>query len=544
MNRLPSSRGPGPSGRLIPRGGAAPGPGPADLVDGGRAEGRRAAGPGRTPEVDIGGILGTWVRGDGPLYVQLADALRDAIDRRDLPPGARLPSERELARLLVVSRTTAAGAYEALKGEGYLESRRGSATRVCTGTDAADDDAVVAKGVPGLALFWRRGFESEVVNLTRSGFRGFQDLPQAAATFGPTDLRRLLEDSVGYSSEGLPELRLEIARWMTQNQLPTTPDQILVTSGAQQAINLLATVYLRPGFGVILENPTYYGAIDSFRWADARLLPVPIGPLGPDLDRVQDHIARRSPAMAYFTLSFHNPTGAVASDAVRRRLAAICEQSGLPVIDDLELAWHFQDQPPPRPLAAYSDADNIISVASMSKMFWAGLRVGWIRADPDVLARAARAKVVADLGSSLPAQMIATRMLQHGREIAATRRVQLAERRRVLEEALATTLPDWTYEPPAGGVFLWLRLPFGDGVEMSQLAERYGVLIQPGATLSVDGSFNDYVRIPFVEDPEVIRLGITRLARAWEAYARLRRFRRGGLVKGRPLDAVPAETAS
>ena len=84
-------------------------------------------------------------------------------------------------------------------------------------------------------------------------------------------------------------------------------------------------------------------------------------------------------------------------------------------------------------------------------------------------------------------------------------------------------MPDWTYEPPSGGVFLWLRLPFGDGVEMSQLAERYGVLVQPGSTLSVDGMFNDYVRIPFVEHPDTIRIGIARLARAWAAYGRWRR---------------------
>ena len=477
----------------------------------------------RMPGIDIAGILGTWSRGDRPLYRQLADALRDAIDRRDLPPGARLPSERELARLLVISRTTVSGAYEALKAEGYLESRQGSATRVSTADDMAHHEAVAGKGLPGLALFWRRGLESEVINLTRSGFRGFRDLPPDVATFDASEFRDLIDDSVGYSPEGLPELRLEIARWMTQNQLPTSPEQVLVTSGAQQAISLLTTVYLRPGLGVILENPTYYGAIDSFRWADARLLPVSIGPHGPDLDHVEDLIAHRSPSMAYFTLSFHNPTGAVASDAIRRRLAAIAETNGLLVIDDLELAWHYVDRPPPPPLAAYSDAENIVSVASMSKMFWAGLRVGWIRADPDVLARVARAKIVADLGSSLPAQLIAARMLQRGAEIAATRRMQLAIGRQALEDALAEALPDWTYEPPSGGVFLWLRLPFGDGVEMSQLAERYGVLVQPGATLSVDGMFNDYVRIPFVEHPDTIRIGIARLARAWAAYGRWRR---------------------
>lgn len=468
---------------------------------------------------DIAQILGTWASNDRPLYEQLADAVREAIERRDLVPGTRLPAERELARLLVVSRTTVSGAYEALKAEGYLESREGSGTRVCAVSDG-ENEAPIGHGIPRLAAFWRRGSEREVVNLTRSGFRGFSDLPAGALAIDSAELAGLIDDSVGYSREGLPELRAEIARWMTQNQLPTSADQVLVTTGAQQAINLLTTIHLRPGDGVILENPTYYGAIDSFRWADARLLPVAVGPGGPDVDQVADLLARRAPSMAYFTLSFHNPTGAVATDAVRRRLAAIAVASGIPVIDDLELASHYVERPPPPPLAAYTDAANVISVASMSKMFWAGLRVGWVRAEPEMLARVARAKVVADLGSSLPTQLIAARMLRHGVEIAAARREQLAERRRVLEEAIAEDLPDWTYEPPAGGVFLWLRLPRGDGTELSQLAERYGVLVQPGATLSADSSFTDHVRIPFVEQPGTIRIGVARLARAWAAYRR------------------------
>ena len=304
--------------------------------------------------------------------------------------------------------------------------------------------------MPRLASLWRRGSEPEVVNLTRSGFRGVGDLPPDTIRLDPSELARLIDDSVGYSREGLPELRIEIARWMTRNQLPTDADQVLVTTGAQQAINLLTTVYLRPGDGVILENPTYYGAIDSFRWADARLLPVGIGAHGPNVDEVAHHIERQAPCLGYFTLSFHNPTGAVASDAVRRRLAAIADASALPMIDDLELASHYVDHPPPPPLAAYTDAPNVISIASMSKMFWAGLRIGWVRADPEVLALVARAKVVADLGSSLPTQLIAARMLREGDAIASVRRAHLVVRRRVLEEAIAELLPDWTFESPGG----------------------------------------------------------------------------------------------
>jgi DNA-binding transcriptional MocR family regulator len=471
-----------------------------------------------TPEPDIGGILGSWAAGDRPLYEQLADALRSAIVDRDLPPGSRLPAERELARMLAISRTTVAGAYEALKADGWLESRQGSGTRVRAVLGESGERMIGGGGVPRLAPFWGPGADPEVINLTRSSFRGFEDFPLGAAALPEVDLAALIDGSVGYDASGLPELRSEIAAWMSANRLPTSAEEIVITTGAQQAISLLAALYLKPGAPVVLQNPTFYGAIDVFRGADARLLPIHVGHDGLDPDELEGVLRQRSPALTYLTLSFHNPTGVVASMGVRRRLAGIVEASGIPLIDDLELAWHVIDGTPPAPLGALTTHEGVISVASMSKMFWAGLRVGWVRAAPAILARIARLKMVADLGSSLPSQLIAVQMLRHGPAIVARRRQQLAVRRAALQEAVARHLPEWDYVPPKGGVYLWLRLPQGDAFELAQVAARHGVVITPGNGMSVDGSFPDYVRIPFVEPPEVIYEGIARLGRAWRLY--------------------------
>jgi DNA-binding transcriptional MocR family regulator len=469
-------------------------------------------------DVDIAGILGSWAAGDRPLYEQLAEALRRAIVDRDLPPGARLPAERELARMLALSRTTVAGAYEALKADGWLESRQGSGTRVRAVLGEPGAHMLAGGGVPRLAPFWGPAADPDLINLTRSGFRGSEDFPPGAASLPEADLAALMDGSVGYDASGLPELRAEIAAWMTAARVKTTPEEILITTGAQQAISLLATLYLRPGDGVVVQNPTFYGAIDVFRGADARVIPVTVDRDAVDPDELYDVIRRREPALAYLTLSFHNPTGAVAPAHVRRRLASLVEDTGVTVIDDLELAWHVIDETPPPPLGAYTASDDVITVASLSKLFWAGLRVGWVRASPAILARLARLKMVADLGSSLPSQLMAVQMLRHAPAILERRRRQLAERRAALEAAVAHHLPDWTYERPTGGTYLWLRMPQGDGFELAQIAARHGVLVTPGNGMSVDGTYPNWIRIPFVERPETIAEGVARLARAWQAY--------------------------
>ena len=122
-----------------------------------------------------------------------------------------------------------------------------------------------------------------MINLTRSGFRGFDDFPREAIELPAEELASLIDGSVGYDPSGLPELRVEAARWLTSNGLPTTSDEILITTGAQQAISLVTSLYLREGEGVILENPTFYGAIDAFRGVGAKLLPVSLTPHAVDV---------------------------------------------------------------------------------------------------------------------------------------------------------------------------------------------------------------------------------------------------------------------
>ena len=199
-------------------------------------------------DFDIAAALGNWASEPyRPLYEQLAEALRRAIIAHDLPAGGRLPAERELARILALSRTTVAGAYEALKADGWLESRQGSGTRVRANLGGGDTTLAAWGGIPRLVPFWGPAADREVINLTRSGFRGFDDFPRDAIELPGQELAALIDGSVGYDLNGLPELRAEAARWLTLHQLPTNPDEILVTTGGQQAISLITSLYLREG---------------------------------------------------------------------------------------------------------------------------------------------------------------------------------------------------------------------------------------------------------------------------------------------------------
>lgn len=161
---------------------------------------------------------------------------------------------------------------------------------------------------------------------------------------------------------------------------------------------------------------------------------------------------------------------------------------------------------------------NIITVGSLSKLFWAGLRVGWLRAPEAAITKLARVKTAADLGSPLLTQAIAAQLVPVVNQAKAMRRERLRERRDLLAGLLRETLSSWEFQLPTGGLFLWVRLPGHDARQFAQLAARYGVAITPGPLFSADDSSIEYLRIPFLPEDDVIRLGVERLASAWRDF--------------------------
>ncbi|MFF0532853.1 PLP-dependent aminotransferase family protein [Nocardia amikacinitolerans] len=451
--------------------------------------------------IELADRLGRWSAGRGPLYLLLAGRLRILIDDGELRPGLRLPPDRRLAKALAVGRSTVVAAYDLLGAEGRVVRRQGSGTRV-----AGSGMLPARETTHSPAFLQLLEPDADVIALACAAptapppevAQAYQHiLPALAASDG----------DIGYHPAGHPMLRTAIADRYRARAVPTDPEQILVTGGGQQALSLLARALLRPGDRVLVEAPTYPGALEAFREVAAmpRIGPIGLGAVTPA-------------ALAYVVATYQNPTGAVLSALVRQTLVESARAAGVPLIDDevlAELGFPGADPAPP-PLASYDE--SVISIGSLSKIVWGGLRVGWVRAPAPVVARLARLRAVHDLGGNIPAQLAAAWLLRHLDPLRERITQQRKQSHDVLVTELTERLPEWEVPSVSGGQTLWIRLPRGDGTSFAQRALRYGVAILPGAGLDASGGSIDHVRISFVADPSALRHAARRLAEAWRTY--------------------------
>jgi DNA-binding transcriptional MocR family regulator len=459
--------------------------------------------------------LGGWTDRPGPLYQRLADALRDALDH-DIPVGAALPPERRLAALLAVSRTTVVAAYRILRAEGRLASRQGSGTRAA-GLPPGGRPSRPA--LPASMATFRSliGRDATAIDLATAGLGAEGILTGEILADASAELSSLT-DTAGYLPHGLPSLRRAIARRLSRRGLPTGEQQILVTNGAQQAISLLARLHAGHGTAVAVENPTYAGALDAFAAAGARILWTPVEEDAAPRTPLRQLLRRERPHLLYLMPTFQNPTGAVSTAARRQQLAALAAEHHALLIEDDTLEPLAIGPVPPPPVAALDQHDNVITIGSLSKIAWGGLRVGWIRASPQRIGQLVMLKTTDDLGSSLPSQTLGRAVLDDFARISALRSAQLRQCLQLADRLLRDLLPGWRFNPPAGGQSLWLRLPCGDADSFAHAALSHGVTIIPGPQLSPDGSFSDHIRLQFLQPPDVLEEGIRRLARAWDNY--------------------------
>ena len=470
-------------------------------------------------EQDFLRSLGGWREGAGPAYVRLADAVRAAIEAGEVPPGAKIPAERTLAHMLAVSRTTVVAAYEKLRHDGWLESRQGSGTRARRPGSASpalahEGGAAAAHRIYRVLAEPHAGMvEFLAAHLPGAGV--LTDAILRAASESAQDWTR----EPGYYPLGLPELRRVVARYLTRSGLPSTEEQVLITSGAQQAIALAASLLIRRGDAVVLEDPTYLGAVDVFQSLGAKVVPVRVGREGVDFPLLMEVLRRGAPRFVYLMPTYQNPTGTLMPERQRRQLAKISEQMQIPILEDNTLAELSISAEPPPPIGAFSTKAPILTVGSLSKLFWGGLRVGWIRAAEPIVARLAPVKTMSDLGSSVLSQTAALTLFKDVDRIRAMRRRECVERMQELAGELKKRLPSWTWDPPAGGLALWIKLPYGNAPEFARVAHRHGVSVLPGNFASPEGRFADRLRLPFVLDTETMKEGVARLSRAWVAYA-------------------------
>lgn len=447
--------------------------------------------------------LGAW-RTREPAYEALAEAVRVLCLDDRIAPRTSLPAERELAARLGVSRTTVAAAYRSLRESGHIRSVRGSGsetlpvgTRDVTPLGGAGDVLDLRQASPapwpGLASVY-----AEVVGRGAGLFSGH-----------------------GYEMLGSPSLREAIARRYTERGLPTDPAQIMVTNGAQSAIALCASLLVSRGARVLTETPTYPHAAEAFRRVGARLVGVPVAPgEGWDLDRAEHALRRASPVAAYLMPDFQNPTGESMPVAQRRALADAAAPTGtVLIVDETTAELDISGGAPATPFAAdVGDAPGIVTLGSLGKTVWGGIRVGWVRADRETIQRLAVARPAADLGTPEVEQAVAERLVGMMPEIIAQRRAQLRAGRDALTAELRR-VEGWQVPDVAGGVALWVGLGAARSSALVLAARRRGVLLSAGPRFSVGGGLERHLRVPFTGAPATLVRAAALLAEAWGEVA-------------------------
>ncbi|MCE5292493.1 MAG: PLP-dependent aminotransferase family protein [Nocardiaceae bacterium] len=456
--------------------------------------------------------LGDWKSGNQSAYAGLAERLKVLIHDGRVPLGAALPSERHLATALGVSRTTITAAYTELRDEGYLQSKQGAKSTVTLPPGAKPTGFMFPASRPAGDLTpIDMSFAAVLSPL------GVDEAYQSA-------LRALPEHLTTHGMEpiGLPALREAVARRYTERGAPTTPDQILITPGAQYALRLILIALATPGDRVLVEHPTYPNALDAIRAVGGRPVPVPLRPEHPqpwDLGAIATTARQSAAKLAYFIPDYQNPTGLCLDDDGRRELVRIAREARTTLVIDEVMSELNLDGPQKLPVASFAHGSEVITIGSMSKHFWGGLRIGWIRAHHTLIARLATARASVDLGTPLLEQLTALELLTHHTHHLETRRQLLRESRAVLVDAIATHLPDWTWVRGEGGLSAWFQLPQPVSTALSAAAVNHGVLVPAGPRFGVDGAFERFVRLPFVRSATDLRTAAERLAAAYSVVA-------------------------
>ncbi|WP_055701260.1 MULTISPECIES: MocR-like transcription factor YczR [Streptomyces] len=452
----------------------------------------------------LAGLL-TGTVGEHPGYRALAHGVRALLLDGRIPLHTRLPAERELATALAVSRATVTAAYDVLREGGYARSRRGAGTwtelpegrrpssvAAFPAGDGVIDLAVAAPGAPAAELSAALGAAGAML-----------------AEHAPT---------AGYHPYGIPELRAAVADRFTRRGLPTLPDQILITTGAQHALSLTLSLLGRPGDRVLVENPSYPNALDAMRGAGLRAVPVPVTDEGWDCGLVESSLRQAAPRLAYLVPDFQNPTGRLMPREQRVRILETARATGTWLLIDETIADIALDGEPPAPfasLAPHGAGEQVVTVGSLSKTHWGGLRIGWVRAGSRLITELATKRVPSDMATPVIEQLVALHLLRGMDDVLRERLPLLRAQRDALAASLARHLPEWRWELPPGGLSLWVDLGRPIASSLARAALAHGVRIEGGSRFGADpGTYEHRLRIPYALPAALTEEAVVRLAAA------------------------------
>ncbi|MDQ0924960.1 DNA-binding transcriptional MocR family regulator [Pseudarthrobacter sp. W1I19] len=503
-------------------------------------------------------LLGAWNLGNAPAYRELADVVRLLVLDGRVALDTALPSERALAEVLAVSRTTVTAAYGLLRDQGFLSSGQGSRSRTriprttTAGTTAhrgplpntPDSGGLAAAALaPGLAAPGLAAPQG-LIDLAYSSLPASGELVHRAFAAALTELPALLP-GFGYDAMGLLPLREAVAARYSAAGVSTTADQVLVTSGAQHALNVVLRALTSRNDRVVVEHPSYPNALDAIRAAGCRAVPVAFAapvvgkPEGRttvawDMHGLQAALAQQRPRLAYLVPDFHNPTGQLMPDLQRRQLVRAAAAAGTTLVVDETLRELNLDGAATTPVAAFSPA--VVTIGTLSKSHWGGLRTGWIRASQELIQQFAAARTSLDLGGPVMEQLAAAHLIRAMDEPLPARLAALRDNRAALLELLAGHLPGWETLYPSGGLSAWCRLPAPISTALTVIAPDFGIRLAAGPRFGVGGAFERYLRVPFTLPPEKLETAVLALLSAQDRLDAAPQLRRS--LKNAPAVAI------
>jgi 2-aminoadipate transaminase len=443
-----------------------------------------------------------------PLYAQLAQEIQRRIRVGALPPGARLPTIRALSQQLGVTRLTIHAAYNELQAGGWVEATVGRGTFVAEGTQLGLTSAELSREMSAGGLI------SDMLRMAQvPGMRSLAMADAAPELYPQRDFARALEEAMasgtsvfGYTTpQGDASLRTAVASLLEDRGMYATPDELLITAGVTQGLALIAQVLASPGDTVLVEQPTYMGALSIFGSRGLRLVGVPIDNDGMQTDDLEALILAHRPRFIYVMPTFQNPTGVCLSLARRAQLLAIAARYEVPIIEDDIYAYISFDGPPPPTLYSEDRHGIVLNLGSFSKALLPGIRIGYLAAPTRWIAPLTRAKQTSDLCSPPLLQRAMAAFIQRGWLANHLRRAtpRYRERRDALLTALARHAPAglrWT--EPRGGFCVWVALPPSVNVIDLYLAgiDR-GIAFAPGDAFFAGAAPRPFLRLAYSAAP-------------------------------------------
>ncbi len=447
-----------------------------------------------------------------PLYQQIAEQIKAQISDGRLPIGTRLPTVRQLASTLGVTRLTVHSAYSELQSGGWVEATVGRGTFVAA--SAQPQDLMTATGRQITA----DGILDDMRRITQ--MVGLRSLAYADPDPILYPTREFWDSMVGLRGDpsllqyGSPQgdtlLRVELSVWLGEQGVEALPDEILVTQGVSQGLSLVAQALARPGDCVAVEQPTYLGLLNVLKAQGLQPVGVPLDDEGPRLDTLEQIVLKHRPRFFYTIPRFHNPTGICMSAARRRDLLALAERHELTLVEDDIYGRLSYDGPAIPPLKAADRAGLVIYLDSVSKVLLPGLRIGCVVAPLPLREQLMSLRRANDLtGPTLLHRALAD-FIHKGRLKAHIRRMIpiYRERRDALMNAMQYWMPAGvTWTRPVGGFCCWVTLPGVDALDdLYQAALRRGVVFTPGEVFLAEPDSYHHMRLCFgAQSPEMIR---------------------------------------